>query len=130
MTGFDPNEYQISPNGPLRPETIKRLVAIKERSGMAYNALGSKLGISGTFLHNIINKGTNIGTQHVERVAKAIDHLENPDAIAQAPESQPGMLEHSFHLRPGLQITIELPADLSDREAERLARFVQAIPVS
>ncbi|MFZ2981516.1 MAG: helix-turn-helix transcriptional regulator [Sphingobium sp.] len=130
MATFDPTKYQQSPNGPLTPQTIERLVAIKERSGMAYAALGGKLGISGTFLHNLMNKSTNIGTQHIERIATAIDALENPDQVAEVPANEAGMLQHSFHLRPGLQVTIELPDNLTDREADRLARFVQSLPVA
>lgn len=130
MPAFDPTNYQKSPNGPLTPETIARLVAIKERSGLAYASLGSKLGISGTFLHNLMNKNANIGTQHIERVAAGIDLLENPEQLIEAPVHDAGMLQHSFHLRAGLQITIELPGDLTDREAERLARFVQSLPVA
>jgi hypothetical protein len=127
---FDPTKYQVSPNGPLTPQTISRLIAVKERSGMAYAALGGKLGISGTFLHNLINKGTNIGTQHIERIANAIDRLENPDHAVEADLVAGGMLQHSFHLRSGLQVVIELPDDLTDREADRLARFVQSLPVA
>lgn len=130
MANFDPTKYQDSPNGPLTPQTIERLVAIKERRGMAYAALGGKLGISGTFLHNLINKRVNIGTQHVERIAKAIEVLENPEKAVDVPGNEARTLQHSFHLRPGLQIMIELPEDLTDREADRLSRFVQSLPVA
>lgn len=97
---------------------------------MSYAALGNKLGISGTFLHNLMNKDANIGTQHVERVVAAIDGLENPDQNREAVENEAGMLQHSFHLRAGLQIAIELPENLTEREADRLARFIQSLPVS
>jgi hypothetical protein len=130
MTNFDPADYQQFPNGPLTPQTIKRLVAIKDRSGMAYAALGSKLGISGTLLHNLMNKNTNVGTQHIARMAAAINALENPDQVIAIPANEDATLHHSFHLRPGLQVTIDLPADLTDREADRLARFIQSLPVA
>ncbi len=130
MAAFDPTKYQQFPNGPLTPQTIQRLVAVKQRTGMAYAALGGKLGFSGTFLHNLMNRNANVGTQHVERIATAIDLLENPDQLAEAPANEAGMLQHSFHLRPGLQIRIDLPDDLTDREADRLARFVQSLPVA
>lgn len=130
MPAFDPTKYQQSTNGPLTVRTIERLVTIKAKRGMAYAALGKKLGVSGTFLHNLINKNANIGTQHIQRIATAIDLLENPDAAAEAHADGARALQHSFHLRPGLQITIELPNDLTEREADRLARFVQSLPVS
>lgn len=37
-------------------------------------------------------------------------------------------LTHSFHLRPDVTLEIELPADLSPQEAQRIARFVEALP--
>lgn len=130
MASFDPTKHQQSPNGPLTKQTIQRLVAIKARSGISYAALGNKLGISGTFLHNLMNKEANIGTQHVERVVSAIDGLENPEQARETVQTEAGMLQHSFHLRAGLQISIELPEDLTEREAERLARFIQSLPVA
>ena len=130
MATFDPSKFQESPNGPLTAQTLERLAAIKRKSGMAYAALGGKLGISGTFLHNLMNKNANIGTQHIERIVAAIDLLENPETVVEAPTKEAGKLQHSFHLRPGLQVRIELPEDLTEREAERLARFVQSLPVA
>ncbi|MER9105735.1 helix-turn-helix domain-containing protein [Mesorhizobium sp. M0848] len=130
MATFDPTKFQQFPNGPLTPQTVQRLVAIKERTGMAYAALGRKLGFSGTFLHHLMNSSANVGTQHIERIASALDLLENPGQVAEGPASVAGMLQHSFHLRPGLQISIDLPDDLTDREADRLARFVQSLPVA
>jgi hypothetical protein len=35
---------------------------------------------------------------------------------------------HVFWLRPGMQIKVSLPGDLSQREAERLALFVESLP--
>ncbi len=130
MTDFKHLDYQAAPNGPLTPQTIDRIVKIKERSGMAYASLGAKLGISGTFLHNLINKSANIGTQHIERIAACIERLENPELEIEVPADPAAMMQHSFRLRPGLQISIELPGDLTEREAERLARFVQSLPLA
>lgn len=38
------------------------------------------------------------------------------------------LLNHSFHLRPDLTLELCLPHDLSQSEAERVARFVQSLP--
>lgn len=130
MKPFDPTEFQPLPNGPLGPTTIARILAIKDRKGMSYAGLGNELGISGTFLHNLIHKGANVGTQHIERIATAIERLENPEQASQAGEDVVDNLEHTFHLRPGLQIRLQLPADLTSREAERLSQFVKSLPVA
>lgn len=130
MTNFDPSQYQTKPNGPLRPDVITRIVAVRERRGMSYAALGEKFGFSGTFVHNLLNKSFNVNTRHVERVIAALVSLENPDADAVELPVENNLLVHSFHLRPGLQLKIELPADLTDHEADRLARFVQSLPLN
>jgi len=43
-------------------------------------------------------------------------------------EGRRDWLTHSFHLRPDVTLEIELPADLTVHESERIARFVQALP--
>jgi transcriptional regulator with XRE-family HTH domain len=130
MPAFDPTEFQQSPNGPLTPATIKRVVEIKNKSGMSYAALAEKLGMSGTFLHHLVNRSANVGTQHIERIVKALDALENPAESSAPTAPASDMLDHSFHLRPDLQVKIALPQDLTEREAERLARFIQSLPVA
>ncbi|HXJ56995.1 MAG TPA: hypothetical protein VNU68_10050 [Verrucomicrobiae bacterium] len=39
------------------------------------------------------------------------------------------MHAHSFRLRQDVTVSLNLPIDLSTREAERLARFIQALPL-
>jgi len=38
------------------------------------------------------------------------------------------MLEHAFHVRPGVLATFRLPADLTHQEVERLCQLLQSIP--
>lgn len=44
------------------------------------------------------------------------------------PEEGDDMMAHEFVLRPGLRVELRLPADLSDREADRLAGWVKSLP--
>ena len=37
-------------------------------------------------------------------------------------------LTHTFHLRPNVEIELELPMDLSPNEASRLTQFIAALP--
>lgn len=37
-------------------------------------------------------------------------------------------IQHSYTLRPGLTVTISLPADFTQKEAERLSSFIQTLP--
>ena len=69
----------------------------------------------------------------------------NPPAVAikppptETPASQPpkdaptpndgwGMFVHPFRLRPTLNISLSLPANLTVGEADRLAKFIQSLP--
>lgn len=44
------------------------------------------------------------------------------------PEAGDDIMAHEFVLRPGLKVTLRLPIDLSDREADRLAGWVKSLP--
>jgi hypothetical protein len=37
-------------------------------------------------------------------------------------------MTHSFHLRPDLTLELDLPANLTEHEATKIARFVRALP--
>ncbi len=55
------------------------------------------------------------------------------DEFEDAPADDAGgddveMLEHGFQLRRDLPVNLELPADLSSSEAERLASFIRTLP--
>lgn len=39
------------------------------------------------------------------------------------------MMTHRFYLRPNLAVTIDLPADFSEKEAERMGNFLKTVPV-
>jgi hypothetical protein len=51
--------------------------------------------------------------------------LEDDD---QTEEEEVETVEHSFKLRPELDIALVLPEDLTVREAERLATFIRSLP--
>ena len=48
--------------------------------------------------------------------------------LSGAAPSSTGGVRHTLNLRPGVTVHIELPADLTSREAVRLAHWVQALP--
>jgi hypothetical protein len=63
----------------------------------------------------------------------SIDLLPLPGATSQEDsggqdEEDDDLLEHHFHLRPGLSVGLELPIDMSEHEAERLAAFIKTLP--
>jgi hypothetical protein len=81
------------------------------------------------------------GTATKQRVGKR-SSLERPRKVTQsasAPTSERAgsaargeqratVLEHDFHLRSGFVVKVALPTDLTAVEAERLCRFLQALP--
>jgi hypothetical protein len=53
-----------------------------------------------------------------------------PMVPAPAPVQQAaGTLTHLYNLRADFQVEIELPADLTPREAERLSAFIRSLPI-
>ncbi len=51
-----------------------------------------------------------------------------PRARRAASADSSATLTHHFWLRPGLEINLELPSDLSADEAQRLASVIQSLP--
>lgn len=127
-----PLDYQEHHNGPLKPEVAAFLDELRIKNNWTYKALGERLGISQGFAHNIVQKHGNISTNtYMARMAHAIEKLKNGDmhkAGEPAGETQLGaMREHGYHLRDDLQVVLRLPANLTEREAERLAMFIRSL---
>jgi len=129
MSDFNPTSYQVHTNGPLRPDFVTRMFAVKNLRGLSYAALAAPSTLSGAFFHNLMNKGGNVSTQHVAKIVKAIEQLEAGDVAAGSPTGSGTMVDHHFHLRTDLQITLRLPSDLNEKEADRLAKFISALPI-
>ena len=124
--------YQTKPNGPLNAQTIQFLDKTRVQRGWSYKTLGEYLGVSGPFAHAILNKPSNITTNTaMHKVAAGIDRLVADDftkpSNAAAREQDGPSLEHTYHLRDGVQITLKLPVDLTEREAQRLSLFIQSL---
>ena len=55
-----------------------------------------------------------------------IEELPQTDSLK---DDEAGNITHSFHLRPDYELKLELPIDLTPKEAERLASFVKSLPM-
>ena len=51
-----------------------------------------------------------------------------PDSEDVSDSGSDEMIEHRFQLRPEIAVALSLPADLTEREAMRLARFIGTLP--
>lgn len=122
--------FQDGPNGPLSAHALGRLKALKDQTGLSYAALGQKVGLSGTFVYNLMNKGMNVSTIHIKRMEEAVARMEAGEDLAPQSAASVGgdTLPHSYHLRPDFKVTISLPIDLTQKEAERLSLFIQSLP--
>jgi hypothetical protein len=60
-----------------------------------------------------------------------VDSLESAPPVLDAEKLNGSVsaLTHRFHLRPDHAVTFELPTDLSEKEAQRLAKFIEALPM-
>ena len=62
-----------------------------------------------------------------------IGPISNDDPINDEDEddesSETALVDHPFTLRSGLVVTIKLPEDLNEKEAERLANFIRTLPL-
>ena len=121
-------KYQLSKDGPLTPEAISYLHDVRIKNGLSYDRLAKILGISQAFAHNLMNKNMNISTDtYMTKVEVGIELLKNDDQATLAPTAKTRLLEHTYHLRSDLQISLKLPIDLSQRESERLGQFIGSL---
>jgi|FEC22Drversion2_1045045.scaffolds.fasta_scaffold04167_1 hypothetical protein len=129
----DTTAYQTRHNGPLKPEIQDFLRKTRDDQQWSYAVLGKQLGISSTFIYNLLNKEARIGTnylpnviRHIERLKSGDFQMPNTDEPTDTATDNP-MIDHPYNLRGGLQINVRLPGDLTEREAERLALFVRSL---
>ena len=126
-------KHQATPNGPLTPEAIEFLKEIRAKNGWSFKTLGEYLSISQAFTYNIVMKGQNITTAtYMQRIENGIEQLRagltdlpRPAVLTSATKDR--IRDHPFHLRDGLTISLALPADLTEREADRLALFIRSL---
>lgn len=124
---IDTTLYQAHHNGPLKPEVLDFLNGIRTKRNWTYAMMGKHLNTSGPNAHRILNKKGNITTSTpMPQIAEGIARLQEGEFELPAGEVT-GLLDHTFHLREGLQVTFSLPAVLTEREAERLSLFVRSL---
>lgn len=75
-----------------------------------------------------------VSSLEVARAATGASGTLNLDVLASptVPDDECSMgdvLLHQFHLRPDFCLTVELPVDLTQHEADRLAAFVRTLPI-
>ena len=59
-----------------------------------------------------------------------INEVDSEVPPPEAEEASDALTEHTYWLRPSLQIKLDLPGDLTTLEAERIARFVRTLPLT
>ena len=71
----------------------------------------------------------NVGSLAASRVASGEEQEVEPVMEAGDQTGEVDELEHTFNLRPDYQVSLTLPLDLTQSEAERLAGFVRTLPM-
>jgi hypothetical protein len=46
-----------------------------------------------------------------------------------SPSESGNLIEHTYQLRPDYRVAFSLPADLNDKEATRMAKFIESLPM-
>lgn len=71
----------------------------------------------------------SVNSKHLAAVAGGADAAEAVEEETETHEGDSGseLVEHTYWLRPDLSVAIELPADLTQREANRLSQFIDSL---
>ena len=84
----------------------------------------------GTSLRTTMNTHEGSGRMSVSPSdGSAVSIRPQPDTPPESPESTADLINHRYQLRRDFCISIDLPADLTEREAGRLARFIETLPL-
>jgi hypothetical protein len=72
----------------------------------------------------------DVGLTSVARIAAGENsEVEQIAAEGADDEVETELIAHVLNLRPTLEVTFDLPVDLTEREAERLASFISSLPM-
>ena len=58
-----------------------------------------------------------------------IEEFEIADDLEESDEEEGGLVTHEFKIRKDVIAIVRAPSDLTEREAERLAKFIQTLPL-
>jgi len=113
--GLDPNRSAII-------EIFRDLESI----GVGRFVVGRKQHVSRFFWSS---ESRGIGRQARSEVPSADYQVDVAPSVSVAPgSSSRGFVSHPYLLRPGVQIAIDLPTDLNQTEATRIAEFIKTLP--
>jgi hypothetical protein len=118
-----------SKRGRLSSADRERIHALSER-GLSAAQIAKEVERREDVIEQIL--GAHKKSSNRGRKPKAPEPAPRPQVVAPAPkpkaERPRGVLEHQLWIRPGYQIELVLPADLSGAEAERLANWARSLP--
>lgn len=100
-------------------------------AGAAAPSLSAEPGPKGSARRVLVPAGRRPERPKLSSHASAVTR-QAPGSPVPGSEPQPAAptrtLRHTFHLRPGMLVSIELPEDVSATEVARFCSFLQAIP--
>jgi hypothetical protein len=108
--------------------TILEMAAAGESAEDIAQSLGRNLGSVSRIIEGSTGKASKKSGRRSKKSGRAAAPEPAAAAAPKARRSSSGTLTHHFWLRPGLEINLELPADLSSDEAQRLASVIQSLP--
>ena len=106
---------ETMPNGKTRLEWLRDSPASRKTKGLADHI--AKIDFLKKLGANKLDLGSSTGYE--------AEAEENGEDLEPLPA---GDVEHQFLVRPGRRLHLRLPYDLTERERERLAQFVQSLP--
>lgn len=123
----------MSKRGRLSSADRERIHALSER-GLSAAQIAKEVERREDVIEAILGASKKSSNRGRKPAAKAPEPAPRAQVVAPTPVAKPraerarGVLEHQLWIRPGYQIELVLPADLSNAEAERLANWARSLP--
>jgi hypothetical protein len=120
-----------------KPQAIKICKQLQDAGcgRLFYGRRGAKTRIRWFYSLRSLGKAAKGDSSQLDEINDEFDEDDAAAAPVQAKlrEAMAGAgpsegIEHRFALRPSINVTVSLPEDLTKREAERFAAFIQSLP--
>jgi transcriptional regulator with XRE-family HTH domain len=114
----------------LTQHLLSNLRRLREEQGLHQWQLAEKAGISTVMIGRYENGYVtpNEGTVLKLREALGLSNTDEDYAGIDRNVDPRGQIRHSFRLRPDVTITLDLPPDFTQGEADRLTGFIKSLP--
>jgi transcriptional regulator with XRE-family HTH domain len=106
-------------------EILANLKRLRTERGLTQHDLAELAGTSEVTIGRYENQGARPSGRTMAKLKTALGIIASDQG---SPDRELRSIRHTFHLRPDVSVSFDLPEDLTSAEADRLAGFIKSLP--